>query len=307
MKVAVVGIGGVGGYYGGRLAHRFPPGSEHEIIFFCRGAHLDAIKRNGLKLIAKDGTVTAWPSLATDSVSAIGVVDVALVAVKGYSLVDVARAVRPAIGSHTVVIPLGNGVNNDEVLVSELKTGKVLNGCVYISTHIETPGVVEQTGGSRKLIFGDPAGGIEPYRGIETMLRDAGIDVTLSDHIQRDVWTKFIYIDAISAVTSLHGATIGTVLNTPALKGQFVALMTEVEALAARLNIGLPAEIVSQVLQTAAAFPPDTKTSMQLDVEKRTRTELDTMLGYVVHKGRELGIPTPRHTEVYEALKQVVA
>ncbi len=128
MKVAVIGIGGVGGYYGGKLAHRFPRGSEHEIAFFCRGAHLEAIRRDGLKLIARDGELVAHPSIATDSAEDLGPVDVALFAVKGYSLADVARQVRTAVTNNTIVIPLGNGVDNDEVLKRELGSGHVLNG-----------------------------------------------------------------------------------------------------------------------------------------------------------------------------------
>jgi len=304
MRVAVIGIGGVGGYFGGKLASAFPPGGNHDILFYCRGAHLDAIRRNGLKLVARDGELVARPALATDDASALGRLDVAVFAVKGYSLAETARALRPAIGPSTVVIPLGNGVDNDEVLQRELGTGRVLNGGVYISTHIEGPGVVVQTGGSCKLFFGPADGETAPYREVEAMFKGAGIDATLSDHILRDVWTKFIFIDASSGVTSLHGATIGAVLSTPELKTLLRSLMGEVQDLAARLDVGLPSGIIDQAMERAAAFPPDTKTSMQLDVEKKTRTELDTMLGYVVRKGRELGVPVPLHEEVYNALSR---
>ena len=306
MKTAVVGIGGVGGYYGGKLANRFAPGSEHEIVFFCRGTHLEAIRRDGLKLVARDGDYVARPALATDNAAEMGELDVAIFTVKGYSLGEAARAMRPAIGPNTVVIPLGNGVDNDEVLRNELGVGRILNGGVYISTHIEAPGVVEQTGGSRKLFFGSPEGDTEAYRDIEAMLKEAGIDVVLSEHILRDVWAKFIFIDAISGVTSLHGVTIGTVLGTPELKGLLKGLMREVQNVAQRLEVGLPAGIMEQAIERAGAFPPDTRTSMQLDVEKRARTELDTMLGYVVRKGEALGISTPLHVKVYDALCRMV-
>ncbi len=304
MRVAVVGIGGVGGYFGGKLAHRFAAGSEHDIMFYARGAHLDAIRRDGLKLLARDGDLVARPALATDEPEAFGVVDLALFAVKGYSLAEAARAMRPAIGPATVAIPLGNGVDNDEVLMRELRSGCVLNACVYISSHIESPGVVQQTGGSLRLIFGSPGGAIEPYRQIEAMLKSAGIDVTISDRIQRDVWQKFIFIDAISAVTSLQGVTLGAVLGNGQLKETLVALMREVEALGAKLDVGLPPDIIQLAIRQAEAFPADTRTSMQLDVEKRRDSELDTMLGFVVRKGKELGIPTPRHAEVYDALSR---
>jgi len=305
MRVAVVGIGGVGGYYGAKLANAFPPGSGHDVLFYCRGAHLDAIRSHGLKLVAREGEFVAHPALATDDAAALGSVDVAVFAVKGYSLPDAARKLRPAIGPSTVVIPLGNGVDNDEVLTRELGTGRVLNGGVYISTHIEEPGVVVQTGGSCKLFFGPVDGETAPYREVEAMFKGAGIDATLSDHILRDVWSKFIFIDASSGVTSLHGATIGAVLSTPELKTLLKGLMGEVRDLGTRLDVGLPPGIVEQAIERAGAFPPDTKTSMQLDVEKKTKTELDTMLGYVVRKGHELGVPVPLHEQVYDALSRM--
>ena len=304
MRVAVVGIGGVGGYYGGKLASSFPPGSEHEIVFVCRGPHLDAIRSGGLRLYTRDGELVAHPAIATDRPTDLGVVDVAIFAVKGYSLAEVARTMRPAAGPGTVIIPLGNGVDNDATLGRELITGRVLNGLAYISSHIEAPGVVRQTGGSLKIVFGSPGGETEPYRAIAEIFKSAGIDAELSGHILRDVWTKFIFIDPISGVTSLHGATMGAVLGTDALRQQLVDLMSEVEAIAAGLGVGFPADVVDQAVARVAAFPPDTKTSMQLDVEKGARTEIEALLGYVVRAGRELAIPTPRHLEVYDALKR---
>ena len=307
MRIAVVGIGGVGGYYGGRLAHTYPRGSEHEVIFLCRGAHMEAISKNGLKLIARDGELTARPSLATDTPAEMGAVDVALFCVKGYDLPEVARSMAVAISPRTVVIPLGNGVDNDETLKRVLGRGDVLNGCAYISTHIEAPGVVEQTGGSRKLFFGNPDGSTAPYRPIEQMLSSAGIDAELSANILREMWTKFIFIDPASGVTSLHGVTIGQALDDPGLRTQLFGMMREVQGLARKKGVELPEDIAEQALGKAGAFPRDTKSSMQLDVESGRRTELETMLGYVVRQGRELGVPTPLHSDAYEALKQMIA
>ena len=301
MRIAVVGMGGVGGYYGGRLAHRYPPGSEHEVVFYCRGAHLAAIRTNGLKVVAVDDEFVGVPSLATDSAVDLGAVDVALYCTKGYDLADVAEATRSAMTAKTIVIPLGNGVNNDDSLKRSLDGPVVLNGCVYISSHIEAPGVIEQTGGSRKLFFGVP-GDIESYRGIESMLQSAGIDATLTSDILRKVWTKFLFIDPSCGVTSLHGATIGQVLNDESLRHQLTCLMQEIVALATHSGVTLPEDAVNASLKTAASFPPATRTSMQIDFERGRRTELDVMLGYVVRTAREASIPTPVHDEVYTAL-----
>jgi 2-dehydropantoate 2-reductase len=301
MRIAVIGIGGVGGYYGGRLAYRYPPGSEHEVIFYCRGAHLSSIQAHGLQVESQDGAFVAVPALATDSVAALSAVDVALYCVKGYDLATVAEATRTAIAGETVVIPLGNGVNNDEVLKKSLGRGDVLNGCVYISSHIEAPGLVQQTGGSRKMLFG-PRGDVDSYRLIESVLQSGGIDATLTSDILQRVWTKFLFIDPSCGVTSLHGATIGEVLADQSMREQLTRLMQEIAALAAHCGVPLPEDAVDSSLKTAAGFPPTTKTSMQLDFERGRHTELDVMLGYVVRMAREVGMPAPAHDEVYAAL-----
>ena len=304
MRVAIVGIGGVGGYYGGKLAHRYPPGSEHDILFLCRGAHLEVIRKSGLKLITKGGEIVARPALATDDPAALGSVDVAVFTVKGYDLLDSARSMRPAVRPDTIVIPLGNGVDNDEILREGLQTGVVLSGGVYISTHIDVPGTVEQTGGNCKLFFGPPEGDIEPFRPVETMFKAAGIDATLSEDVRRDVWGKYIFIGPMSGVTSLYGLSLGQVLGDPEKRGMLAGLMAEVESVARAQGVRLPDGVVDEAMARAASFPPDTKSSMQLDVERGRKTEVDTMLGYVVRKGIELGVPTPLHAQAYAALSR---
>ena len=307
MRMAVVGIGGVGGYYGGKLAYAYPPGSEHEIVFFCRGAHMEAIRKNGLKLITRDGELMARPSLATDTPAEIGTVDVALFCVKGYDLLDVARSMAPAISSRTVVIPLGNGPDNDETLKQGLRAGDVLKGCAYISSHVERPGSVEETGGNPRMFFGNPDGKTQPYLPIEGMFRSAGINAQSSANILGEVWTKFTFIGPVSGVTSLHGITIGQTLDDPRLRAQLAGMMSEVEAIARKKAVGLPQDVVERALASAAAFPGDTRSSMEVDVTSGRRTELETLLGYVVRQGRDLGVSTPLHFEVYEALKRRAA
>ena len=301
MRIAIVGLGGIGGYFGGRLALHYSPGGEHEVIFVCRGEHLQAIRPHGLKVEAQDGDFVAVPSGATDAPDSIDPVDVAFYCVKGYDLASAARSMVPATTSETVSIPLGNGVDNDEVLRRTLGAGRALNGCVYISSHIEAPGFVQQTGGARKLLFG-AYGDIESFRGIETLLKSAGMDATLTPDIQRAVWQKFVFIDASCGVTSLHKASVGEVLADESMKTQLRTLMQEVVDLARTRGVTLADTAVDDALATAGSFPPATKTSMQLDFERGNRTELEVMLGFVVRTAREAGIVTPAHDEVYAAL-----
>jgi len=307
MRIGIVGIGGVGGFYGGKLARAYPPGGEHEIVFLARGAHMQAIRESGLRVITRQGEFVARPSLVSDSPAELGSLDVALFCVKGYDLPSAAAAMKPAVRPDTVIVPLGNGVNNDEIILRALGTGDCLNGCVYISTHIEAPGVVEQTGGNCKLRFGSPAGVMEPYYALESVFRQADIDATLSAHILADVWMKFVFIDPVSGVTSLYACTIGEVLADAERRSLLERLMCEAAAVARARGVDLPGDVVQQSMAMAGAFPADTRSSMQLDVEAGRRTELDTMLGFVVREGVRLGVPTPAHSNVYEALRQVTA
>ncbi len=307
MRIGVIGIGGVGGFYGGKLARQFPPASEHDVLFLCRGAHKEAIRHNGLRVITREDEFVSRPLLATDSPAEMGSLDVVLFCVKGYDLASAAAAMRPGVRQDTVLIPLGNGVNNDEVVSQALGNGDCINGCAYISTHIEAPGVVEQTGGNCRLLFGSTDGVMEPYRPLEMVFQQAGIDATLSPAIMKDVWMKFAFIDPVSGVTSLHGCTVGEALAESRWRSELEGMMREVASLAEGKDVGLPEDVVTQSLSKVGAFPPDTKSSMQLDVEAGRRTELDTMLGYVVTEGRRVGIDTPVHNLVYRGLRNLVS
>ena len=152
MKIAVMGVGGVGGYYGTLLARHYAESRDIEVIFIARGRHLEAIRTNGLKMLSQEGEFTVRPALVTDNPVEFGPVDILLLCTKGYDLEDSARLVSPCVDANSVVISLLNGVNNPERLRAVLHKGKILNGCVYLSTHILRPGVIQQIGGSGKLL-----------------------------------------------------------------------------------------------------------------------------------------------------------
>jgi 2-dehydropantoate 2-reductase len=308
MRIAVVGIGGIGGYLGGRLANRFPPGSEHEIVFVEKDpTHLHALRRNGLKLVAKDGDAVVKPSLVTDAPGEAGRVDIVLLCVKGYDLLEAARAMIPAVDNRTVVIPPGNGVGNAELARQGLGRGDILSACIYISTHMQSPGVIEQVAGPRKFFFGNPNGQTEPYRAIETAFKEAGLNVELSANILREVWSKYLFVEPLSALTSLYEVPQGGVLDTDEKKSEVLRMMEEIGALAAKAGVDLPADIVAQSMAKAESFPYETWTSMQLDFQNGRPTELETMVGYAVRKARELGVPLPEHDRVYAALAEKAA
>ena len=304
MRIAVVGIGGIGGYIGGRLANTFPPGGEHEILLAeLGGPHLAAIRKNGLKLLAQDGDATVRPSLATDSPDELGTVDVVLLCTKGYDLLEAAKMMKVAVDSHTVIIPPGNGVGNAEMAREGLGGGDVLNACIYISTHIQSEGVVEQMAGPRKFFFGNPNGELEPYRAIEAVFLAAGLNVELTPNILREVWSKYLFVEPLSALTSLYAVPQGGLLVADSAKRKQVQdMMQEIYALSQKVGVELPADIVEQSMTKSDGFPYETRTSMQLDFEHGRLTEVETLVGHAVRKAKELGVPMPVQDEVYAAL-----
>ena len=308
MKAAVIGIGGIGGYYGGKLAVKYAGAGEHQIIFIARGEHLKAIQRQGLRLMTVGGDLTAIPTLATDDPRDAGLFDLVLFCVKSYGLEEAARKIKDNLHDQTVVIPLLNGVNIAERLKAVLPKCHILSGCVYIGAHIAGPGEVRQVGGSCQMIFGpDQPEDMEKYRLIEAFLKEAGIKAELVDRIALPLWTKYIFIDPLAGLTSLLGKPFGAILDNPADRNMLEGLMQEVEQVARAQGVPFPDDIVQATTAKAASFPATTKTSMLLDFEKGQSTELDVFMGYMVNAGKKLGIHLPLHEKVYTELLKKTA
>ena len=302
MKIAAVGLGGVGGYFGGKIARKYAGSPEHEVVFIARGAHLAAIRRDGLLLKTVEEEFRVRPDLATDNPSEAGRCDLILFSVKEYDLEAAAAALIPLLHAKTVVLPVLNGVDIAERLRSILPRGVVLSGCVYISAFIEAPGVVRQVGGTCQLLFGLDDGPVEFYRSLETLLKEAGIKAELSATIAVSLWTKYLFVSPMAGVTSLMGLSFGGVMADEKGKRRVRGLMAEIGHLAAAKGIALPADSVERAIATVERFPYGTRSSMQLDYEKGGRTEMELFIGYAVRSGRLLGVPTPLHDELYSAL-----
>jgi len=287
MRIGIIGIGGVGGYYGGKLAMKYAGTGEHEVIFYARGAHLAAIRKDGLKLVTVDGECTVRPTLATDNPAEMGKLDLAIVCTKSYGLEEAAKAVAGNLRDDSVVLPLLNGVDITDRLRAVLPRGIVLCGGVFISSAIQGPGLVKQVGGTGQLFFG-PAekADVEKFRPIEALLKGAGIKAELSADALLPLWTKYIFIGPMAGVTSLAGKPFGEVLGNADDRATVEGMMREVEAVARKKGVNFPADIVQSSLGKAAAFAPTTKTSMQLDYERGNRTELDIFIAYMVQAGK---------------------
>lgn len=301
MKILIAGSGGVGGYYGGLLAQ-----SGNEVIFLARGEHLKALRERGLQVKSVHGDFTVFPARATDIPSEAGVVDLILFCTKTYDTEPVAASLRPCVGPETAIISLQNGVDAAERIGAVLGMEHMLGGATWISSAVDAPGVIRQFSQFRRIVFGELDGRITPRaQAIYQTLSASGATVELSENILSVLWTKFVFIAAISGVSSLTRLEIGEFRDVPETRALLTALMREIEALARAQNIPLDADVVEKSLAFADAAAPNIKSSMQRDVESGRRTELESMIGVICRKGRQLGVPTPVADFVYAALLPV--
>jgi 2-dehydropantoate 2-reductase len=310
LNVCVIGVGGVGGYFGGKLAYTFPSESDSpaRIFFVARGKHLDAITRNGLLLKSPEfGTVTCRPTLATWRMSDLPEIDVFLIAVKGYDLNEVATSIRNHIKPNTVILPLLNGADVQERLRNEIKTGIILPACVYVSAHIEEPGVVVHIGKPGKVIFGkDPDHPDYVPHEIFMVFEKSSIDHEWKEDANPAIWEKYIFIASFGLISARHNRTLGQILEEPSLREEVIGIMKEVNSIALKRNIRLPDGIVDLSLKKAAMFPRDTQTSLQRDInQKKGKSELELFGGTIIDLGKKLGIPTPTTEKIYRELERV--
>lgn len=302
MKAGIVGTGGIGGYFGGLLADRYSQNPDHSIIFISRGTNLEKIREYGLKILAPDKERIVNPDHVVEDPSSLGYLDLVIFAVKSYDLEQAAEKVYSCIGKNTTVITLLNGVNNADILSGLLPKCRLCNGCVYISSRIESPGVIRHVGGPGKIFFGPVQEKTADFKPVEVFLQDAGINVELTEDIDVEVWKKYMFMSPFAGVTALKGQTFGEVLDDPESREMLESMMKELEKLARKKGVALPADIVSSSLETGSRFPSATKSSLQLDFEAGKRSEIQTFAGYVVEEGRRLEIDVPVYELVYSRL-----
>lgn len=304
MKLAVIGVGGVGGYFGGRLCRPLRNQGD-EVFFVARGNHLKEIQRNGLFLSTEDhGDITCRPTLATDDFSALPVLDACLICVKAYDLPAVLAGISQKISENTLVLPLLNGVDIYERISQTLRTGKIFPACVYVGTHIERYGQVVQRGGACRILFGpDPSvPGFTPSLLLDTF-GSADINHAWFDDIYPEIWTKFIFIAAFGLVTAAFDKTLGEVRESAELTDRVRSVMEEILTIAKAQAVKLPENIVLETLNKAGAFPHGTKTSFQRDFERLDRPdERDLFSGTIIRLGRLLGVQTPATDELQDLL-----
>jgi 2-dehydropantoate 2-reductase len=301
MKILIMGTGGVGGYYGGLLAQQ-----GNEVTFISRGAHLYAIRHEGLKVKSIYGDFMVFPVNATEDPAKVEPVDLVLFCVKTYNTDEAAEAIRPVVGPQTVVLSLQNGIDAAERIGKVVGIEHVIGGATWLSSAVEAPGVIKQISEFRRIVFGELGGGrSERIQSIFGVLNLIGIDVEISENIQKILWTKFVFISAASAFGSLTRLPMGEYRSVPETRRLISGIMQEVEALARAQDIQLDPDVVQKSLEFMENAASHIKPSMQLDVESGHRTELESMVGVIGRKGRELGVPTPVADFAYGALLPV--
>ncbi len=298
MKILIMGTGGVGGYYGGLLAQQ-----GNDVTFIARGAHLYALRHEGLKVKSVHGDFTVVPANATDDPANVGPVDLVLFCVKTYNTDEAAEAIRPAMGPQTAVMSLQNGVDAAERIGKVVGLEHVIGGATWLSSAVEAPGVIRQISQFRRIVFGElDSGRSERIQAIYEVLNQTGIIVEVSEDIQNVLWTKLVFIAAVSSIGSLTRLPMGDYRSIPETRDLLTRLMQEVEAVARAQGVNLDADVVQNWLEFIDNAAPNIKPSMQLDVETAHRTELESMIGVVGRKGRELGVPTPIADFAYASL-----
>jgi 2-dehydropantoate 2-reductase len=307
-KVAVVGLGGVGGYFGGLLARRYHERVERQgssaadvkVSFVARGAHLEAIARDGLLLNTDETGLVCRPASATDDIAGLERPELWLVCVKGYDLEEVSRRLGALAAEHTLIMPLLNGVDIRERIRRHVDTGIVLPACAYVSASIERPGVVRQMGMPGVLVFGrDPDNpGWDPSPAVE-LFQEAGIAAKYEQDAYPSIWQKFLFIASFGLVTAWADKSLGGVLEDGQLRQLVMQIMQEIRAVAGRRGVAIAEAAAAAAIEKAEAFPYDTKTSYQRDVEKGGRNEGELFGGAVIRLGRELGVPIPVTQRVY--------
>ncbi len=302
-KIIIAGIGGVGGYFGGVLAKCFEGDENVSVCFLARGAHLEAIRANGLRVIKGEGEFVARPALASDEASELGVAEVIVICTKSYDLEATVEQLKPYIDERTIILPLLNGVDSTERIKSVLPHNIVLQGCAYIVSRLTQPGVIENTGNIETIFFGGEVTDNTRLVHLEELFKKAGIDARLSSSISNVIWEKFIFLSPIATATSYFDQCIGKLLEDEHKVEMIIALICELKQLAAAKQILFPDDIVETTLKKYHRLPYITTTSMHADFQaKKPRTELESLTGYILNKGDRLNIDLPRYSQAYAAL-----
>lgn len=298
MRIAIIGAGGIGGYYGARLA-----AAGEDVVFVARGANLQALREGGLRVTSPLGDVSLPHVQATDDTSQVGPVDVILFCVKTYGAADALALLPPLVGRATVVVSLQNGLDAADHLAAAVGRKHVLGGLTTISAQLVAPGEVHHSSTFAQVTVGEP--GSHPMirtLGVVGMFKQAGVDASLSDDIERDLWLKFMFIAVHGPLTALTGQPLGAIRDFAPAWQLYQDAVREIEAVARARGVRLPPAAADSILATVANIAPGMRSSMAADFAAGRRLENEDFSGAVVRLGAAVGVPTPIHRVLYALL-----
>jgi 2-dehydropantoate 2-reductase len=302
-KIVIVGLGGVGGYYGGMLAKQYADHPDIEIYFVARGAHLRKVQENGLTLITEKGTFQVYPTLATDDVTEIGTADYIIMTPKSYDLDATVAQIKPIVGTNTVILPLLNGIDNSDRIRTLLPGTEVWQGCCYIVARLNEPGVVESSGGVHRFNFGyELKQTPERLIRFETLLKEAGIDATFHEKIMHVIWTKFFFISSTASLTSYFDVSFGALLTDEVRKSTLVSVLEELLLVANAEGAEIEHTVIDKVIHQLEKLPFETTASMHSDFKAGKNTEVQGLTGAVIQLAKKHTIATPTYEKVYAEL-----
>jgi len=298
MRIAIYGSGGLGGYYGARLAE-----AGHDVHFIARGAHLDAMRKDGLRVLSPIGEAHIEAPQATSNPAEVGVVDLVIVAVKTWQVPDVAKAMTPMVGDHTRIVSFLNGVEAPGQLAQEHGAERVLGGLSRIFSFIEEPGVIRHLNPSAYVQIGDINGGAGPEAGeVRQMFADAGVEAEVSVDIGSELWKKLLLVTSWAGISTLTGFALGVLRDQPETRALIDASMDEGIAVGRALGHSIPDNQKDTMWVFYDGLPSDVTASMMRDIRAGKPSELHAWNGAIVRYGEQTGVPTPVHRTVYHML-----
>ena len=297
MRIAIMGSGGLGGYFGARLVE-----GGADVHFVARGKHLEAMRGNGLRIEGPE-PVHARKVHATDDPREIGVADVVMLCVKLWDTEQAIAQMRPMVGPGTAIVSFQNGVLKDQYLRAAFDERQVMGGVGYVATTIEAPGVIRQTGPMQRLLFGEFDGSrSERGHALLAACLAGGIKAELSDQIVREIWQKYVFLVGLSGTTTTIRMPIGPIRSDPRTRAFLLEVMREVVAVGRAHGVALPEDYAQVRLELADDVSPDMTSSMHHDLQRGNRLEVRWLAGGVVELGRAKAVPTPLNRAIADIL-----
>lgn len=301
MKIYIVGVGGVGGYFGGVLAK-----AGLDVTFVARGENYKALKENGLTVKSIAGDFNVKPVQVINNISEIINPDLIIFSVKTYDTDDVARQLSGVVNKNTIILTFQNGVENDFQIKKFVEGAQVYPGLSYIITAKTSSGTIEQTGGPKKLIFGDRENSNDPrLKEIEKLMGDAGVNAVYSDDIERDMWKKFIYICSFAGITALHRINNEEILSNPEIEKQYEDCLRETISVAKAKGVTVSENAFEEAMATTNNTTPSAKSPLLLDIENGRKNEIETLNGTLVGFAKDLNIKVPVNELIYNEIKKL--